>query len=40
LELLLKDQSLLKNDKDTQLKYGDFESRRFKIKRVERLVLS
>ena len=40
LELLLKDQSLLKNDDETQLKYGDFESRRFKIKRVERLVLS
>ena len=40
LELLLKDQSLLKNDPDTQLKYGDLESRRFKIKRVERLVLS
>lgn len=40
LELLLKDQSLLKNDSDTQLKYGDLESRRFKIKRVERLLLS
>jgi len=40
LEILFRDKSILNNSKDAQLNYGNLGNRRFKIKRVERLILS
>jgi len=39
-ELTLRDKSILTNDKDSQLNYGELGNRRFKIKRVEQLFLN
>ncbi len=40
LSILLRDKSILNDGIEEQLKYGEPGSRRFKIKRVERLILS
>jgi hypothetical protein len=40
LEILFRDKSILNNSDDAQLNYGNLGNRRFKIKRVERLILS
>lgn len=40
LEILVRDKSILNNSKIAQLNYGDIGNRRFKIKRVEKLILN